>query len=133
MLWIKKKKLEESKNKWLNSQVTTLNTITDAVQSEQDEGFSASSILDNYSKLGAIQAQQEQAQAQAERTAQAKALQEETDQNAKAQKEIGDFQKNVHELTRKAGYPNDFFSEKFRFFSFYRNEISYVSTQFPEE
>lgn len=60
----KKKKLEESKNKWLNSQVTTLNTITDAVQSEQDEGFSASSILDNYSKLGAIQAQQEQAQAQ---------------------------------------------------------------------
>ena len=62
----KKKKLEESKNKWLNSQVTTLNTITDAVQSEQDEGFSASSILDNYSKLGAIQAQQEQAQAQAQ-------------------------------------------------------------------
>lgn len=60
----KKKKLEESKNKWLNSQVTTLNTITDAVQSEQDEGFSASSILDNYSKLGAIQAQQGQAQAQ---------------------------------------------------------------------
>lgn len=60
----KKIKLEESKNKWLNSQVTTLNTITDAVQSEQDGGFSASSILDNYSKLGAIQAQQEQAQAQ---------------------------------------------------------------------
>ena len=58
----KKKKLEEGKNKWLNSQVTTLNTITDAVQSEQDEGFSASSILDNYSKLGAIQAQQQQAQ-----------------------------------------------------------------------
>ena len=58
----KKKELEGSKNKWLNSQVTTLNTITDAVQSEQEKGFSASSILDNYSKLGAIQAQQEQAQ-----------------------------------------------------------------------
>lgn len=68
-----------------------------------------------------------QAQAQAERTAQAKALQEETDQNAKAQKEIGDFQKNVHELTRKAGYPNDFFSEKFRFFSFYRNTYDIFS------
>ena len=65
--------------------------------------------------------------AQAERTAQAKALQEETDQNAKAQKEIGDFQKNVHELTRKAGYPNDFFSEKFRFFSFYRNTYDIFS------
>ena len=53
----KKKQLETKKNEWLNSQVTQLNTITDAVQSEQDEGFSASSILDNYSKLGAIQAQ----------------------------------------------------------------------------
>ena len=63
----------------------------------------------------------------AERTAQARALQEAADRSAKSQKEISDFQNNVHELSRKAGYPNDFFSEKFRFFSFYRNTYDIFS------
>ena len=62
-----------------------------------------------------------------DRKAQAKALQEEADRSAKLQKEISDFQKNVGELSRKAGYPNDFFSEKFRFFSFYRNTYDIFS------
>ena len=62
-----------------------------------------------------------------DRKAQAKALQEEADRSAKLQKEISDFQKNVGELSRKAGYPNDFFSEKFRFFSFYINTYDIFS------
>ncbi len=82
-----------------------------------------SNISKNYSKEEA----ERKAKIESDRKAQARALQEEADRSAKSQKEISDFQNNVGELSRKAGYPNDFFSEKFRFFSFYRNTYDIFS------
>lgn len=80
-------------------------------------------ISKNYSKEEA----ERKAKIESDRKAQAIALQEEADRSAKSQKEINDFQKNVSELARKAGYPNNFFSEKFRFFSFYKNTYDIFS------
>jgi len=82
-----------------------------------------SSISKQYSKEKA----EYKAKIESDRKAQARALQEEADRSAKSQKEINDFQKNVGELARKAGYQNNFFSEKFRFFSFYTNTYDIFS------
>ena len=86
-------------------------------------------VLHNLGVIRRLQKEEAERKAKIEndRKAQAKALQEEADRSAKSQKEISDFQKNVGELSRKAGYPNDFFSEKFRFFSFYRNTYDIFS------
>ena len=64
---------------------------------------------------------------EAERTAQAQARREEAERSKKEQSEISEFQNKVTNLAKNAGYSNDFFSEKFRFFSFYRNTYDIFS------
>ena len=56
-----------------------------------------------------------------DRKAQEKSQQEEADRSAKSQQEILDYQNRVQKLAKNAGYANDFFSEKFKFYSFYTN------------
>ena len=56
-----------------------------------------------------------------ERTAQAQAKREDAERSKKAQSEINEFQNRVKQLAKNAGYPNDFFSEKFKLNSFYTN------------
>ena len=56
-----------------------------------------------------------------DRKAQEKSQQEEADRSAKSQQEILDYQNGVQKLAKNAGYANDFFSEKFIFYSFYTN------------
>lgn len=84
-------------------------------------------VMSNLSKQYSKDKAEYKAKIESDRKAQARAQQEEADRSAKSQKEINDFQKNVGELSRKAGYPNNFFSEKFRFFSFYRNTYDIFS------
>ena len=67
------------------------------------------------------------AKLETERTAQAQASRAEAERSKKAQSEIREFQNSVQKLAKDAGYPNDFFSEKFRFFSFYRNTYDIFS------
>lgn len=47
--------------------------------------------------------------------------QKEADRIKKGQSEIIEFQNRVQKLAKDAGYPNDFFHEKFRFYSFSKN------------
>lgn len=94
---------------------------------EKDRVLNDLSVMSDLSQRYSQEEANRKRKEAAERTAQARALQEEADRSAKSQKEISDFQKNVGELSRKAGYPNDFFSEKFRFFSFYRNTYDIFS------
>ena len=94
---------------------------------KKDRVLNDLSVMSDLSKQYSKEKAEYKAKIESDRRAQAKALQEEADRSAKSQKEISDFQKNVGELSRKAGYPNDFFSEKFRFFSFYRNTYDIFS------
>ena len=64
---------------------------------------------------------------EAERAALAQARHEEAERNKKAQSEISEFQNKVTNLAKNAGYSNDFFSEKFRFYSFYTNTYDIFS------
>lgn len=64
---------------------------------------------------------------EAERTAQAQARREEAERSKKEQSEISEFQNKVTNLAKNAGYSNDFFSEKFRFYSFYTNTYDIFS------
>ena len=57
-----------------------------------------------------------------DRKTQEKSQQEEADRSAKSQQEILDYQNGVQKLAKNAGYANDFFSEKFIFYSFYTNQ-----------
>ena len=94
---------------------------------KKDRVLNDLSVMSDLSKQYSKEKAEYKAKIESDRRAQAKALQEEADRSAKSQKEISDFQKNVGELSRKAGYPNDFFSEKFSFFSFYRNTYDIFS------
>lgn len=62
-----------------------------------------------------------------ERTAQAQARREDAERSKKAQSEINEFQNRVKQLAKNAGYPNDFFSEKFKLNSFYTNTYDIFS------
>lgn len=62
-----------------------------------------------------------------DRKAQEKSQQEEADRSAKSQQEILDYQNGVQKLAKNAGYANDFFSEKFIFYSFYTNTYDIFS------
>ena len=62
-----------------------------------------------------------------DRKAQEKSQQEEADRSAKSQQEILDYQNGVQKLAKNAGYANDFFSEKFKFYSFYTNTYDIFS------
>jgi hypothetical protein len=84
-------------------------------------------VMSNLSKQYSKEKAEYKAKIESDRKAKARAQQEEADRSAKSQKEISDFQNNVGELSRKAGYPNNFFSEKFRFFSFYTNTYDIFS------
>ena len=94
---------------------------------KKDRVLNDLSVMSDLSKQYSKEKAEYKAKIESDRKAQARAQQEEADRSAKSQKEINDFQKNVGELSRKAGYPNDFFSEKFRFFSFYRNTYDIFS------
>ena len=94
---------------------------------KKDKVLNDLSVMSSISKQYSKEKAEYKAKIESDRKAQARALQEEADRSAKSQKEISDFQKNVGELSRKAGYPNDFFSEKFRFFSFYTNTYDIFS------
>ena len=94
---------------------------------KKDRVLNDLSVMSDLSKQYSKEKAEYKAKIESDRRAQAKALQEEADRSAKSQKEINDFQKNVGELARKAGYQNNFFSEKFRFFSFYTNTYDIFS------
>lgn len=86
-------------------------------------------VLHNLGVIRRLQKEEAERKAklETERTAQARALQEEADRSAKSQKEISEFQNKVKNLAKEAGYPNDFFSEKFKFYSFYTNTYDIFS------
>ncbi len=94
---------------------------------KKDKVLNDLSVMSSISKQYSKEKAEYKAKIESDRKAQARALQEEADRSAKSQKEINDFQKNVGELARKAGYQNNFFSEKFRFFSFYTNTYDIFS------
>jgi hypothetical protein len=94
---------------------------------KKDKVLNDLSVMSSISKQYSKEKAEYKAKIESDRKAQARAQQEEADRSAKSQKEISDFQNNVGELSRKAGYPNDFFSEKFRFFSFYTNTYDIFS------
>ena len=94
---------------------------------KKDRVLNDLSVMSDLSKQYSKEKAEYKAKIESDRKAQARALQEEADRSAKSQKEINDFQKNVGELARKAGYQNNFFSEKFRFFSFYTNTYDIFS------
>ena len=94
---------------------------------KKDRVLNDLSVMSDLSQRYSQEEAERKRKEEAERKAQARALQEEADRSAKSQKEISDFQNDVDELTRKAGYSNDFFSEKFRFYSFYTNTYDIFS------
>ncbi|MEG2102991.1 MAG: hypothetical protein RRY99_15945, partial [Flavobacterium sp.] len=94
---------------------------------KKDDVLKDLSVMSDLSKRYSKEEKERKAKLENESTAQAQANRAEADRSTKSQKEISDFQNRVQKLAKDAGYPNDFFSEKFRFYSFYTNTYDIFS------
>ena len=94
---------------------------------KKDDVLKDLSVMSNLSKRYSKEEKERKAKLENERTAQAQANHAEAERSEKEQREIRDFQNRVQKLAKDAGYPNNFFSEKFRFYSFYTNTYDIFS------